>query len=130
MPCRKLAPATSGTEPTPAGLTKRRHRRPRVLGRTQPTTRTAGDAIQALLLRLLPWAGLIAVTTLWARDRRSRPPGGLSKDQVAAPEHFEAEEPGRGRLAPAPVRIPMTGWRDIVWRTWLEVNQDKLPSVA
>jgi membrane protein len=86
--------------------------------------------VRALLLRLLPWAGLIAVTALWARDRRSRPAGGLSKDEVAAPEHFEAEEPGRGRLAPAPVHIPATGWRDIVWRTWLEVNRDKLPSVA
>jgi membrane protein len=24
----------------------------------------------------------------------------------------------------------MTGWRDVLWRTWLEVNADKLPSVA
>ena len=99
-------------------------------GLTEPTTRTAGDKVRALLLRLAPWAGLAAVTAIWARDLRARPRGGLSKDDTAPPEHFEAEEPGRGRMAPAPVHIPMTGWRDIVWRTWLEVNRDKLPTVA
>jgi len=95
-----------------------------------PTTRTAEGRIRGLLLSFAPWAGLAAVTALWARDRRSRPRGGLSKTETAPPEHFEAEEPGRGRLARAPAHIPMTGWRDIVWRTWLEVNADKLPSVA
>jgi membrane protein len=95
-----------------------------------PTTRTAETRIRGLLLSFAPWAGLAAVTALWARDRRSRPRGGLSQEETAPPEHFEAEEPGRGRLARAPAHIPMTGWRDIVWRTWLEVNADKLPSVA
>jgi membrane protein len=89
-----------------------------------------GDRIRALLLRLAPWAGLAAMTTLWARDRRMRSIGGLSKDEAAEPEHFEAEEPGRGRLAGAPLYIPPTGWRDIFWRTWLEVNRDRLPTVA
>ena len=99
-------------------------------GLTHPSTRTAGDRVRALLLRVAPWAGLAAVTALWARDRRAAPRGALSKEEVAPPEHFEAEEPGRGRLAGAPGHIPMTGWRDIVWRTWLEVNADKLPTVA
>jgi membrane protein len=80
-------------------------------------------------MRLAPWAGLAAVTALWARDRR-RPKPGLSEDTVAPPEYFEKAEPGRGRLAPAPTHIPLKGWRDILWRTWLEVNADKLPSVA
>jgi len=101
-----------------------------VSGLTHPSTRTVGDRVRALLLRLAPWAGLAAVTALWARDRRTAPRGALSKDEVASPEHFEAEEPGRGRLARAPAHIPMTGWRDIVWRTWLEMNADKLPTVA
>ncbi len=99
-------------------------------GPTDPTQRPAGAGVRGLFLRLAPWAGLAAVTALWARDRRRRPTGGLSKAEVAAPEQFEAEEPGRGRLAPAPARIPMTGWRDIAWRTWLEVSRDRLPTVA
>ena len=79
--------------------------------------------------RVAPWAGLAAVTALWARERRG-PRGGLSENGPPSPEHFEATEPGRGRLAPAPERIPPMGWRDILWRTWQEVNADKLPSVA
>jgi membrane protein len=92
-------------------------------------SRTAGSRAGAALLRLAPWAGLAAVTALWARDRR-RPKPGLSEDEVAPPEHFERVEPGRGRVAPGPVRIPLKGWWDILWRTWLEVNADKLPTVA
>jgi membrane protein len=99
-------------------------------GLTDPTTTAAGDRARALLLRLAPWAGLAAMTALWARELRARTRGGLSKDEVAPPEHFEAEEPGRGRMAPAPFRIPMTGWRDILWRTWMEMNRDTLPRVA
>ncbi|MGH6966123.1 MAG: YihY/virulence factor BrkB family protein [Phenylobacterium sp.] len=99
-------------------------------GLTHPPARTVADRIGAFVLRVAPWAGLAAVTALWARDRRARPRGGLSEDEIARPEHFEAEEPGRGRLAPAPVRMPLTAWRDILWRTWLEVNADKLPTVA
>ena len=98
-------------------------------GSTQPKMKTLGNRAGALLLRLTPWAGLAAVTALWARDRR-RPKPGLSEDAVASPEHFEAVEPGHGRRARAPARIPVKGWRDILWRTWLEVNVDKLPSVA
>ena len=96
---------------------------------SQPKPKTAGSRAGALLWRLVPWAGLAAVTALWARGRRPRTVG-LSKDEVASPEHFEKTEPGRGRLAPAPERIPLKGWRDILWRTWMEVNADKLPSVA
>lgn len=99
-------------------------------GLTHPTTRTAADRGRALLLRLAPWLGLAAMTTLWARDRRQRASGGLSKEEAARPEHFDAEDPGHGRLAPAPAHIPMTGWRDILWRTWLEMNRDRLPTVA
>lgn len=82
-----------------------------------------------LLMAVAPWVGLAAVSALWMRDRRQPAPG-LSKDVVAPPEHFENAEPGRGRVATGPGRIPVKGWRDIVWRTWLELIADKLPSVA
>lgn len=81
-----------------------------------------------LALNAAPWLGLAAMTALWARARR--PVSGLSKRETATPEHFEAAEPGRGRLAHAPSRIPPVGWRDILWRTWIEVNEDKLTQVA
>ncbi len=46
------------------------------------------------------------------------------------PEAFEAAEPGRGRVAHTPRHIPWIGWRDILWRTWREIEADKLNSVA
>lgn len=39
-------------------------------------------------------------------------------------------EPGRGRSADSPGDIPPRGWRDILWRTWKEFNEDQLLSVA
>jgi membrane protein len=47
-----------------------------------------------------------------------------------APEGFDADEPGRGRLAAGPWDIPARGWRDILWRVVLEIGADRLPSVA
>jgi len=37
--------------------------------------------------------------------------------KVPTPEDFDAEEPGRGRLARRPEHIPRKGWTDILWRT-------------
>ena len=43
---------------------------------------------------------------------------------------LRAREPGRGRAARRPGEIPPRGWKDIVWRTWREFNQDRIPAVA
>ncbi len=59
-----------------------------------------------------------------------KPAPGLSRQTVAEPEHFERQEPHRGRVASWPHQIPWRGWRDIAWRTWSEVNQDRLTVVA
>ena len=97
-------------------------------------------------LRLAGWLGVAALTALWARERRAAAPevvmtdarapgaapatGDLSKAAPASPQAVAASEPGHGRLADTPAHIPAKGWRDIAWRTFLEVNTDKLPSVA
>jgi membrane protein len=39
-------------------------------------------------------------------------------------------EPGRGRDAIGPLQIPWRGWRDIVLRTYSEINEDRLLAVA
>jgi membrane protein len=70
-----------------------------------------------------------AASVLALRGRRD-PPVGLSTAADGPPERIAQAEPGRGRLASAPAKIPAKGWRDILWRTWLEMNADKLPSVA
>lgn len=50
--------------------------------------------------------------------------------QVLEPREIEAREPGRGRTASSPRRIPWLGWRDILWRTWREMNDDRLTVLA
>lgn len=39
-------------------------------------------------------------------------------------------EEQRGRQAHAPSQIPARGWRDILWRTWEELNNDRILLVA
>ena len=41
-----------------------------------------------------------------------------------------AAEPGRGRLATAPWRLPWRGWMDILWRTYQKINDNRLLAVA
>jgi membrane protein len=41
-----------------------------------------------------------------------------------------ALEAGRGRRAHSPLQIPWAGWKDILWRTFKEIQADHMPSVA
>src|SRR5580693_8084775 len=41
-----------------------------------------------------------------------------------------ARERGRGRQAMHPLQIPWRGWYDIVWRTYREMQSDRLLSIA
>lgn len=41
-----------------------------------------------------------------------------------------AMQPGRGRGARYPWQIPWAGWKDILWRTYAEVTEDRLLAVA
>ncbi len=46
------------------------------------------------------------------------------------PEDFEAKEPGRGRTADRPERIPHKGWVDILWRVGASYFGDRVGFVA
>ncbi|MCR5878973.1 YihY/virulence factor BrkB family protein [Phenylobacterium sp. J367] len=91
--------------------------------RSDRTPRRGG--LTRLLLGAAPWVGLAAMTALWAKASRHPPPG-LSNPEIAAPEHFEHTEPGRGRLAVHPLQIPWKGWRDVMWRVYRELNDDRV----
>lgn len=41
-----------------------------------------------------------------------------------------AEEPGRGRDAGSPSEIPAKGWKDILYRLWLSIQDDRILLVA
>jgi len=58
------------------------------------------------------------------RWRRSPPA------RIVTPQTLDRAEPGRGRMADAPWRIPALGWKDILWRTYQNLGRASLPSVA
>jgi membrane protein len=69
--------------------------------------------------RLTPWLALGVMLALWPRPDSDMHASGLAR-----------LEPGRGRSAASPREIPPLGWRDILWRTWKEFNEDQLLNVA
>jgi membrane protein len=53
-----------------------------------------------------------------------------SSDEPQHLQYARAQEPGRGRLAEAPWQIPWQGWKDVLWRTYGQIGEDRLLAVA
>jgi membrane protein len=53
-----------------------------------------------------------------------------STEDSQAPQHGRALQPGRGRHAAVPWQIPARGWKDILWRTYERIGEDRLLAVA
>jgi hypothetical protein len=53
-----------------------------------------------------------------------------SSDEPQILQHERAHEVGRGRQAEAPWQIPLRGWKDILWRTYGQIGEDRLLAVA
>jgi membrane protein len=53
-----------------------------------------------------------------------------SSEEPHTLELRRAHEHGRGRQASHPMQIPWRGWYDIIWRTFREMNSDRLLSIA
>jgi membrane protein len=85
---------------------------------------------------------LLALMPLPSREQREkrirraagneRPPFGepRSSDQSHAIKLRRAQERGRGRHATHPLQIPRQGWKDILYRTYQEMQSDRLLSIA
>lgn len=81
--------------------------------------------------RLTPWIGMAALGALSAfLALRGREKPALSDQREMSAQAFDHAEPGRGRAAVSPARIPPRGWFDIIWRTLLQVPRDRLFVVA
>src|SRR5271156_5123214 len=59
-----------------------------------------------------------------------RPREQFENDQPISDQTRPAKEAGRGRRATAPWKIPWTGWKDIFWRIYASVNDNRLLAVA
>jgi len=53
-----------------------------------------------------------------------------STDEPRQVPHARAQERGRGRHATAPWEIPWAGWKYILWRTYQQINEDRVLAVA
>ncbi|MET0278808.1 MAG: YihY/virulence factor BrkB family protein [Pseudorhodoplanes sp.] len=51
-------------------------------------------------------------------------------DDPQAVQLMRAKESGRGRQAISPLQIPLAGWKDIGWRVYAEIQNDRLLAVA
>jgi len=67
-------------------------------------------------------------------QQHSAPPGAFgstrSTDEPRQVQRQRAHEHGRGRKAASPWQIPWAGWKDILWRTYAEIQDDRLVAVA
>jgi membrane protein len=98
---------------------------------------TSSQRIPTLLAALAGFS--IAVASLrWKqavrknrRKPQDAPPGTVrASDEPQALQAQRALEPGRGRQAATPMRIPWRGWKDILWRTYAEISADRLLLIA
>jgi membrane protein len=81
---------------------------------------------------LLIAATAIAVLTLLRYFQRSPVP---AEPRLAANPSLdnltsELSRPEHGRLSNNPFQIPWTGWRDILWRTYVRTGEDRLLAIA
>jgi Virulence factor BrkB len=63
-------------------------------------------------------------------DPDKRPREQFENDQPISAQLSRAKEQGRGRRATAPWEIPWAGWKDIFWRVYESVNDNRLLAVA
>jgi membrane protein len=63
-------------------------------------------------------------------DPEKRPQAHVENDQPISAHLRRAKEPGRGRHAVVPWQIPWVGWKDIFWRVYASVNDNRLLAVA
>ena len=64
------------------------------------------------------------------RMTRRRSGSRSSSEEPHEIERRRAHERGRGRHATHPLQIPWQGWKDILWRTYKEMQSDRLLSIA
>ena len=65
----------------------------------------------------------------WSADCPATPP--LSEPLVSADAlSRELSHPDHGRLSHHPFQIPWQGWKDVLWRTYVRTNDDRLLATA
>jgi membrane protein len=93
-------------------------------------------SVPTLLAALAGFAIAAGAVRLERTFREKKPAGEAplgtvrASDEPKVLQRQRALEPGRGRSAETPVRIPWAGWKDILWRTFEEISADRLLLIA
>jgi membrane protein len=90
-----------------------------------------GPLITYALLSFLPPAKETA-SSLKERDARGRAsePAPIVASDLQPGQQGRPKQSGRGRHATSPWQIPWAGWKDILWRTYGQIGDDRLLAVA
>jgi len=88
--------------------------------------------------QMLAWLGaslVVAGAVLVAAQPVKPQPKPVLKSPTPAQESLglqeaRASQRGRGRMAQSPVNIPWRGWKDILWRTYARISDDRLTALA
>jgi membrane protein len=97
---------------------------------------TSARATQPSALRTIGLvASYIALTAILPRASRQTPDkdafsAATKAHEPRAVHAARAAEHDRGRDATTPTRIPWLGWKDILWRTYAEFQEDRLLAIA
>jgi membrane protein len=87
-------------------------------------------AVGALVLYAYGQAARFAERPRRERDGSGAFGGRPSTDEPHGLQVSRSTQPGRGRAAVSPWSIPWRGWKDIGWRTYEEIGEDRLLAVA
>ena len=81
------------------------------------------------LIGTLAVLGVAAALAYLGPEHPHPPEGQKARSDEKAPA-LDALSSGRGRHAQSPTAIPSKGWKDILWRTYEQINEDRLLAVA
>jgi membrane protein len=90
----------------------------------------------SLLLVAATTFAVLALQSFFSRRNTERSvadePQPIGDTDVPPPATFTRElaQSGRGRHSSSPLQIPWTGWKDVLWRTYEQINEDRLLAIA
>ncbi|MGQ4272909.1 YihY/virulence factor BrkB family protein [Terrihabitans sp. B22-R8] len=93
------------------------------MSRRGDASRALGVALGAVIVGFTLWRSHSDENVAKARSRKD------SGDAVANPSEIPDNDP-KGRSANSPTQIPPRGWKDILFRVYNEINEDRVMAVA
>jgi membrane protein len=97
----------------------------------RPADSRLDDLMSWLAASVLVTAGVIyALRDRHRPEPQCIPPRATPAQEPRTLQEWRAAERGRGRRAWAPLQIPWRGWRDILVRTYHEIQSDRLLALA